>query len=216
MATTETAIVDASALQKYDRRANGSPPPLSTKPPSKKLKRDQMLNERLNSLGEEAAKNPDPRFRELLQRIQVDTNLVQSFDMRSDRPLDAIEEEQLKLRQQSAGQNAVSRGPQTLLEMCGPKFEDFVIYLQDLLEEKDYGLSKAKVRKLSCPADISLSLSLLSRWTNPNGSLTTRKNTPSSCRRTGSRSKQPTENTKCSGRQPATALLIILSLRSTS
>ncbi len=215
MATTETAIADASALQKYDRRANGSPP-LSTKPPSKKLKRDQMLNERLNSLSEEAAKNPDPRFRELLQRIQVDTSLVQSFDMRSDRPLDAIEEEQLKLRQQSAGQNAASRGPQTLLEMCGPKFEDFVIYLQDLLEEKDYGLAKAKVRKPSSATGISPYFPLLSYWTNPNGSLTTRKSTPNSFRRTGSRSKPPIENTRCSGRRPATALLIISSLRSTS
>ncbi|KAH8888364.1 hypothetical protein GQ53DRAFT_783845 [Thozetella sp. PMI_491] len=145
MATHEASIAEGSVLPKNDRRANGSPPP-GNKPPSKKLKRDQMITDRLNSLSEEATRNPDPRFRELLQRIQVDSSLVQGLDVRSERPLDALEEEQLKMRiQNSAHNHPVNRTPQTLLEMCGPKFEDFALLVQDLLEEKDYSISKAKL-----------------------------------------------------------------------
>lgn len=145
MATHDSLVAAGSASHKNDRRVNGGSPP-ANKPPSKKLKRDQMITDRLNSLSDEAARNPDPRFRELLQRIQVDSSLVQSFDMRADRPLDELEEEQIKIRLQNSTHNhSMSRGPQTLLEMCGPRFEDFALHIQDLLEEKDYAIAKSKV-----------------------------------------------------------------------
>ena len=104
-----------------------------------------MLTERLANLSEKFSKERDQAFREQLQRIQIDTSLVMRVDPYLDRPLDNFEEDQLKLQQLSGGDAENSTGPRSVLEVCGPKFSQWMEKVQDLVEQRDYALTKFKV-----------------------------------------------------------------------
>ncbi|KAK3946327.1 Sds3-like-domain-containing protein [Diplogelasinospora grovesii] len=136
MATSDSTMVDAPA--KNVGRAN-SPPPTQ----SKRDKRRQMLAERLASLTEKCSRDRDQSYREQLQKIQIDTSLVMRIDPYVDRPLDGFEEDQKKLAQLN-GDADDHQGPRTLLEMAGPKFSKWMENVQDLVEQRDYTLTKYK------------------------------------------------------------------------
>lgn len=139
MATTEAIMADAPA-HRPDRRVNGSPPPTQ----SKRDKRRQMLVDRLSNLSEKMNKDRDQAFREQLHKIQIDTTLVMRFDPYVDRPLDSFEKDQQRL-QQSNGDDDSNSGPQTLLDRAGPRFAKWMEQVQDLVEQRDYALTKYKV-----------------------------------------------------------------------
>ena len=138
MATADASMADASA-HRLDRRANGSPPPTQ----SKRDKRRQMLAERLANLSEKFSKDRDQAFREQLQKIQIDTSLVMRADPYVDRPLDNFEEDQRRLANSDAENQSA---PRSLLEMAGPRFSQWMETVQDLVEQRDYALTKYKVR----------------------------------------------------------------------
>ncbi|SPQ27486.1 6da68d2a-9cce-4762-b484-43a7aed9a9dc [Thermothielavioides terrestris] len=138
MATAEATMADAAA-HRLDRRANGSPPPAQ----SKRDKRRQMLNERLNSLAEKLSKDRDQVYREKLHKIQIDTTLVMRVDPYADRPLDGFEQDLQRLQQLNGDTDAQS-GPQTLLDRAGPRFSKWMEKVQDLAEQRDYALTKYK------------------------------------------------------------------------
>jgi len=140
MATADMSMADASA-HRPDRRANGSPPPAQ----SKRDKRRQMLSDRLLSLSDKFTKDRDVAFRAELQRIQVDTSLVMRVDPYVDRPLDKFEEDQERLNKADPENHANAR---SLLEMSGPPFAKWMEKVQDLVEQRDYALTKYKVRIL--------------------------------------------------------------------
>jgi hypothetical protein len=139
MATTEVTMADAPP-HRPDRRANGSPPPAQ----SKRDKRRQMLVDRLASLSDKFNKDRDQSFREQLHKIQIDTTLVMRVDPYVDRPLDGFEQDQQRL-QQLNGDGDGQSGPQTLLDRAGPRFSKWMEKVQDLVEQRDYALTKYKV-----------------------------------------------------------------------
>ncbi|KAK0706542.1 Sds3-like-domain-containing protein [Lasiosphaeria miniovina] len=138
MATTDAAMAEAPP-HRPDRRLNGSPAPTQ----SKRDKRRNMLTERLAVLSEKFGKDRDQAFREQLQKIQIDTNLVMRMDPYVDRPMDGFEEDERRL-QQLNGDSENGSGPRTLLEMAGPHFSQWMEKVQDLVEQRDYALTKYK------------------------------------------------------------------------
>ncbi|KAL2185256.1 hypothetical protein L209DRAFT_428254 [Thermothelomyces heterothallicus CBS 203.75] len=134
MATTEATMSDATT-----RRVNGSPPPAQ----SKRDKRRQMLADRLASLSDRFNKDRDQAFREQLHKIQIDTALVMRVDPYVDRPLDSFEQDQQRLAQLN-GDGDNQSGPQTLLDRAGPRFSKWMEKVQDLIEQRDYALTKYK------------------------------------------------------------------------
>lgn len=142
MATNDLAMADAAPSSRTDRRANGSP----TLALSKRDKKRQMLADRLATLTEKFSRDRDRVYREQLQKIQVDTSLIMRVDAYAERPFDALDDEHLQLAQ-SNGEVENRPGTRTLLEMAGPRFQDWIHGLQDLVEERDYYLTKYLV----CP-----------------------------------------------------------------
>ncbi|KAH6847907.1 Sds3-like-domain-containing protein [Chaetomium sp. MPI-CAGE-AT-0009] len=138
MATTEATMADAPAYRP-DRRVNGSPPPAQ----SKRDKRRQLLADRLASLSDKFSKDKDQAFREQLHKIQIDTTLVMRVDPYVDRPLDNFEQDQQRLHQHNGDGDGQS-GSQTLLDRAGPRFAQWMEKVQDLVEQRDYALTKYK------------------------------------------------------------------------
>ncbi|OIW27420.1 hypothetical protein CONLIGDRAFT_599656, partial [Coniochaeta ligniaria NRRL 30616] len=138
MATNDVSMADAQAAGagRPDRRANNSPTLLP-----KRDKKRQMLIDRLAVLGDKFGLDRDRAYREQLQKIQVDTNLVMRVDAHAERPLDALDDEHLQLSRANSEANN-HPGPRTLLEMAGPRFQDWIVNVQDLVEERDYYLTK--------------------------------------------------------------------------
>jgi hypothetical protein len=101
-----------------------------------------MLVDRLATLTEKLSKDRDQAFREQLHKIQIDTTLVMRVDPYVDGPLDAFEQDQL---------NGDADGPQTLLDRAGPRFAKWMEKVQDLVEERDYHLTKYKVCLFGAP-----------------------------------------------------------------
>lgn len=119
-------------------------------PPAQASKRDkkrQVLSEKLALLTDQMSRDRDRSYREELQKIQVDLNLVGRVDPYADRPLDEIQREYRELSQASA--NGTDRPNRTLLEMAGPSFQDWVHNVEDLIETRDYDLTSQKVRNFN-------------------------------------------------------------------
>ncbi|KAK3304426.1 Sds3-like-domain-containing protein [Chaetomium strumarium] len=138
MATADVSMADSPA-HRVDRRVNGSPPPTQ----SKRDKRRQMLADRLASLSEKLSKDRDQAYREQLHKLQIDTTLVMRVDPYVDRPFDGFELDQQRLPQLNGDADSHS-GPQTLLDRAGPKFSEWMEKVQDLVEQRDYALTKYK------------------------------------------------------------------------
>ncbi|KAM7222021.1 Sds3-like domain containing protein [Rhypophila decipiens] len=137
MASNDITMADAT-VPRPDRRMAGSPPPTQ----SKREKRRQLLNDRIHAL--QQSKPQDQIYREKLQKIQIDTNLVMRIDPYVDRPLDEFEEDQERLRQLN-GDTDPNSVPRTLLEMAGPRFASWMERVQDLVEQRDFALTKYKL-----------------------------------------------------------------------
>ncbi|TDZ23140.1 hypothetical protein C8034_v009140 [Colletotrichum sidae] len=108
-------------------------------PASKRDRKRQVLADKINSLQDRFNRDRDLTYRDQLQKIQVDTNLVQRIDPYSDDVLSVI----ATLRQEhneTQVQEPLSDGNRTLLQMAGPKFEDFVQGIEDLIEYRDFHL----------------------------------------------------------------------------
>lgn len=103
-----------------------------------------MLSERIASVSEKCNKERDQAFREQLHKIQIDTTLVMRVDPYVDRPLDGFEQDEQRLQQLNGDLDGQS-GPQTLLDRAGPRFSKWMEKVQDLVEQRDYALTKYKV-----------------------------------------------------------------------
>lgn len=131
------ADVAEAAQAKVDRRSNVSPAPTQSKKEKKRL----QLVERLQSLSEQFDINRDREYREMLSKIQLDTALVMQVDPYAAQPLAAID----KSQSMSDSINPQLRGA-TILEMAGPKFQEWVNTIEDLVERRDFELTRHKVR----------------------------------------------------------------------
>lgn len=141
MATADTS---SSAMATKPGRGGDIRPQSPPAQASKRDKKRQVLSEKLALLTDQMSRDRDRSYREELQKIQVDLNLVGRVDPYADRPLDEIQREYRELSQASA--NGADRPNRTLLEMAGPSFQDWVHNVEDLIETRDYDLTSQKVR----------------------------------------------------------------------
>ncbi|SPO03942.1 related to nif-specific regulatory protein [Cephalotrichum gorgonifer] len=133
MATTDSGAT-ASLQAASSRRGE----PLAQ---SKRDKKRQLLNDRISALVEKFDRDKDMAYRDQLQKIQVDTRLVQRIDPFSDDAPGLIAE----LREEHRnipGQTILSENARSLLDMAGPKFQDWAQAVADLHERKDYQLTR--------------------------------------------------------------------------
>ncbi|KAI0602431.1 Sds3-like-domain-containing protein [Biscogniauxia sp. FL1348] len=137
MAATEPA--QASAMAALNKSVNRQSP----QPQSKRDKKRQVLNDRLSHLAEQFSRDKDRHYREELQKIQVDVNLVGRVDPYADRPLDEIDREYRELSQATNGGNNNTNN-RSLLEMAGPTFQEWVHQVEDLVENRDYEMTAQK------------------------------------------------------------------------
>ncbi|KAH8677310.1 Sds3-like-domain-containing protein [Xylariales sp. PMI_506] len=138
MATTEPAQMSALATTSHKGARPPSPPNQS-----KRERKKQAIYEKLAILSEQMSRDRDRSYREELQKIQVDVNLVARVDPYVDRPLDEIEREIRELSRASS--NGPDRPNRTLLEMAGPSFQEWVEQIKDLLETRDYEMTCQKL-----------------------------------------------------------------------
>ncbi|KAI2642283.1 Sds3-like-domain-containing protein [Xylaria nigripes] len=139
MAAPDAAQHLAAAANKAPRQ--------SPQPQSKKDKKRQAVNDRLSALSEQLSRDKDKHYREELQKIQVDVNLVSRVDPYADRPLDEIDRErrERELSQATNGANKSTTGSQrSLLEMAGPTFQEWIHEVEDLVETRDYDMTMQK------------------------------------------------------------------------
>lgn len=140
---TDAAVADMAPAHKMDHRENASAASTQT---SKRDKRRCLLVDRIAQLDEKIGRGGrDQLYREQLQRIQIDTNLVMRVDPYADRPLDGFEEDEQKLWKMPVGGEHHGGPPRSLLEMAGPRFRDWIQEIQDLVEARDFALTKYKV-----------------------------------------------------------------------
>lgn len=118
---------------------------------SKRDKKRQLLTDRLAALSEKFSRDRDMTYREQLQKIQIDTNLVMRLDPYADRPLDFLGQDR-NSRERDFNRDPdpeVRGGGRGLLEMAGPTFQQFIQEIEDLVEERDAELTKQKVSTLA-------------------------------------------------------------------
>ncbi|KAJ1338481.1 Sds3-like [Microdochium nivale] len=132
----------AAAAKPAGRQQQQQSPPA----PSKRDKKRQLLNERLTLLDDQFSRDRDRHYREELQKIQIDVNLVGRVDPYADRPLDAIERSYREMSQQQQQSGSTSNGTanRSLLDMAGPSFQEWVHEIEDLVEHRDYELVTQK------------------------------------------------------------------------
>lgn len=144
MASTDAHVsgFGGDADQRIDRRANTSPGPSQ----SKRDKKRQLLTDRFITLSEKFSRDRDMTYREQLQKIQIDTNLVMRLDPYTDRPLDFLgPDRHSRDREFNRDPDPDGRGGgRGLLEMAGPTFQQWIQEIEDLVEERDYELTKQK------------------------------------------------------------------------
>lgn len=139
------ATSDANAPAGLGGRADRRSPPAASQ--SKRDRKRQALMERLSSMTEKFQREKDLTYRDQLQKIQFDTNLVQRFDPYDPRALEVIAEMQ-KEHRQAQGTPVNAEGARSLLDMAGIKFSDFIDEVEDLIELRDFQLAQSKARPL--------------------------------------------------------------------
>ncbi|KAH6996801.1 Sds3-like-domain-containing protein [Ilyonectria destructans] len=138
MAASDAAVPSTVAGRAADRR--GSPQPASQ---SKRDRKRQALMERLASMNDKFQRERDMTYRDQLQKIQFDTNLVQRFDPYDPKVLEVISEMQ-KEHKQTQGPPVNAEDARSLLDMAGIRFSDFIDEVEDLVEIRDFQLAQSK------------------------------------------------------------------------
>jgi Sds3-like protein len=116
---------------------------------SKRERKRQFINERLAFLDEKFRQDRDFTYRDQLQKIQVDTTLIQRLDPYDPNVLDTIAD----LRREHAEAQVSDTLPESvrsLIQMAGPDFQVFLQEIEDVVENRDANVTQQKVR-LVCP-----------------------------------------------------------------
>lgn len=101
--------------------------------------------DRLGTMSEKFQREQDLTYRDQLQKIQFELNLVQRFDPYEENPLDAADELR-KEHKQVLGPMANSDNARSMIDMAGIRFPEFMDELEDLVEIRDFQLAQSKVR----------------------------------------------------------------------
>lgn len=141
MATSE-AVIPSALGGRADRR---SPAPASQ---SKRDRKRQVLLDRLSNMNERLQRERDLTYRDQLQKIQFEINLVQRFDPYDADVLEKISDLQNE-HKQAQGPPVHADNARSLMEMAGIRFPDFIAEVEDLVEIRDFQFTQAKVRLTS-------------------------------------------------------------------
>ena len=123
-----------------DRHHSQTPP---LQPISKRDKRRTLLSERLADITMEFSRNRDFHYRQQLQAIQTDMNLIMRADPYDDAPLDDDPEYIQELVHNLIGGNAHFNGD--ISAIAGKTYSDFAREIGDALEDRDAALVMHKV-----------------------------------------------------------------------
>jgi hypothetical protein len=111
---------------------------------SKRERKRQFINERLAFLDEKFRQDRDFTYRDQLQKIQVDTTLIQRLDPYDPNVLDTIAD----LRREHAEAQVPDTLPESvrsLIQMAGPDFQVFLQEIEDVVENRDANVTQQKV-----------------------------------------------------------------------
>lgn len=121
--------------------ANEAPPSAAQ---SKRERKRQFINEKLAFLDDKFQRERDLTYRDQLQKIQVDTTLIQRLDPYDPDILNTLAD----LRRDHAEAQPPETTPEnarTLIQMAGPDFQLFMQEVEDLVEYRDASLAQQKV-----------------------------------------------------------------------
>lgn len=99
--------------------------------------------ERLSSMTDKFHRERDMTYRDQLQKIQFDINLVQRFDPYDPKILQVIAELQRE-HTNTQGPPVNAEDARSLLDMAGIRFSDFMAEIEDLVEIRDFQLTQSK------------------------------------------------------------------------
>lgn len=125
------------------RGADRRSPPTSAAQ-SKRDRKRQVLLDRLAVVSDKVARDRDTSYRDQLQKVQMECNFVQRFDPYEPGALDNI----LNLRDEhskSQGTVVNAEAARSLIDMAGMRFPEFVDEVADLVELRDFNLTRSKV-----------------------------------------------------------------------
>ncbi|KAG6003729.1 hypothetical protein E4U21_001782 [Claviceps maximensis] len=136
MAGNDIAVLP-TAGGKAERR---SPLPATQ---SKRDRKRQALMDRLSTMTEKFQREQDMTYRDQLQKIQYEINLVQRFDPYDPNALDMAAKLQ-KEHRQTQGLPVLADNARSLMDMAGIKFPNFIDEIEDLIEIRDFQLTQSK------------------------------------------------------------------------
>ncbi|KAF4123878.1 Sds3-like [Geosmithia morbida] len=140
------ATLDAAMPANMTGRRSPPPPTAAAAAATSQSKRDrkrQLLMERLASMNERFQRDKDLTYRDQLQKIQLDTKLIQRFDPYSPNALDIIADLQRE-HDQMQGAPVNAENSRSLLDMAGINFHNFLAEIEDLIEVRDFQLTESK------------------------------------------------------------------------
>lgn len=100
--------------------------------------------ERLTGMNDKFQKEQDLTYRDQLQKVQFEINLVQRFDPYDKNALDSASDLRDE-HQHVLGPMINADGARSMVDMAGVRFPEFLDDLEDLIELRDFQLAQSKV-----------------------------------------------------------------------
>lgn len=104
-----------------------------------------MLAERLTEMTNQFSANRDAHYREQLQAIQIDMNLIMEADVHGREPVPDSGEEIFALVQDSVKRTMMKPAGSAPPPRAGKIYADFAKEINDAMEERDAALTTNKV-----------------------------------------------------------------------
>jgi hypothetical protein len=130
---------------RVDRHHSNSPPQQQL---SKRDKKRTLLADRLAEITSQFSSNRDVHYREQLQALQIDMNLIMEADAHGKGLLASIPQEVDELVQENIRKTMMKSIGPNLPPRAGKVFMDFAREVNDALEERDAALTTHEVRLL--------------------------------------------------------------------
>lgn len=135
------------ASQRIDRQQSNSPP-LQEQQLSKRDKRRTNLANRLQEITAQFSDNRDVHYRNQLQALQIDINLIGEADAHGDKQLPDSPASIDNLVRDNLQKNLMKAMGANVPLRAGRVYADFAKEINDAMEEKDAMLAMHKVRRL--------------------------------------------------------------------
>ncbi|KAL5594080.1 hypothetical protein BROUX41_001127 [Berkeleyomyces rouxiae] len=108
---------------------------------AKRDRKRKELADRISFLQKKFSQDKDSKYRDQLQRVQVDVALVTRMDPYAENALEVLQEMRLEHAKTQMTNNP-NESTRTLLEMAGPRFQEWAQAISDVHEYRDFQLTK--------------------------------------------------------------------------